>query len=135
MPRQKVTTKTKETTSPVWAMDELDRHALIAGGGFLKASDFTANSEGKRYVQSGTLVGRTWISQSGKEGFSPFDSAVHEIGESQVYLIAYDVEDAAEDAHCSLYRHGCQVRVQSLPNWDTLPESYKDRIRQLYEIV
>lgn len=135
MPRQKVTTKAKETTSPVWAMDELDRHALIAGGGFLKASDFIANADGKRYVQSGTLVGRTWTQMEGKEGFSPFDPVIHTEGESQVYLVAYDVEDAAEDAHCSLYRHNCQVRVQSLPNWDTLPLEDKDRIRQEYEIV
>lgn len=135
MPKQKVTYTTKEQTSPEWAMDELDRMALIAGGGFLKASDFAADTDGKRYVPAGTLVGRTWVQQEAKEGFSPFDPLVHLEDDSQVYVTIYDVEDAAEDAHCSLYRHGCQIRVQSFPDWSTLSADHKERIRKLYEIV
>lgn len=135
MARQKLTNKPKEQTSPVWAMDELDRLALIAGGGFLKASAFTPNPEGKRYVAAGTLVGRTWTQQEAKEGFSPFDPLVHDEDDGQVYLTVYDVYDATEDGHCSLYRHGCQVRYSSLPGWATLAADTKERLRKLYEII
>ncbi len=135
MPKQKLTYTPKEQTSPAWAMDELDRAALIAGGGFLKASAFTANTDGKRYVPAGTLVARTWTKQEAKEGFIPFDPLVHTDTDAQVYLTVYDVYDATEDGHCSLYRHGCQVRYQSLPNWATLSADIKARIRKLYEII
>ena len=135
MPRQKITNKPKEQTSPVWAQDELDRIALIAGGGFVKASSFTAGTDGKRYIPAGTLIGRTWTEQEAKEGFSPFDSAVHTEDDGQVYLTAYDLLDAAEDAHVSLYRHGCQVKYSSFPDWDNLSVDSKARIRKLYEII
>lgn len=135
MPKQKLTYTPKEQTSPEWAMDELDRHALIAGGGFLKASAFTANTEGKRYVPAGTLIGRTWVQQTAKEGFSPFDPLVHTETDGQVYATVYDVYDASEDAHCSLYRHGCQIRAVSFPSWTTLAAEVKERVRMLYEII
>jgi hypothetical protein len=130
MTRQKVTYTAKEKTSPEWTMDELDRHGLIAGGGFLKASDFAPNSEGKRYVAAGTLVGRTWLEADGGTGYGTAMDT-----DEQVYLTLYDVDDAAEDPHVSLYRHGCQVRVKSLPGWAAMAAPLKDLVRTNYEIV
>ena len=127
----KVEYRTKVQTPPSWAMDELDRIALIAGGGFLEEAEFSADANGKKFVPAGTLVGRTYVEKEAGTGYGVADVA----NDEQIYLLVHDVDDAADEAHCTLYRWGMQVKEENLPTWATMTADEKAKVRELYEVV
>ena len=121
---------------PRWAQDQLDRHSLIQGGGFLEETEFTLpNTDGLNVVYNGTLVGRTWAEKESGVGYGPADVAADE----QIYILVHDVDfddhEIGADGQCTLYRHNSQVREEKLPNWATLTAAEKTWIRTNYEIV
>ncbi len=110
-----------------WVGDELTREHVVAGGFMLHAADFPVNPSGtgRKYVESGTLVGRTYAERDAGAGFGPVDAA-----DDEPYLLLYDVYDANENPEAALYRHGSLVYENKLPegtdveavraNYDTL---------------
>ena len=131
-----VTYGNKQQTSPRWAQDQLDRHTTTQGGSHLERTEFTLpNADGLNIVYNGTLVGRTWAEKEAGIGYGPADVAA----DDQIYLLVYDVDFDNSffggDGHCSLYRHGSQVRETSLPDWSAMDAATIAKIRSLYEIV
>lgn len=114
-----------EPTSGVslpWVGDELSREHILAGGFMLHAADFSVNpvGSGRKYVESGTLVGRTVAERDAGRGFGPYsagDSTATPAvpADDEVYLVLYDVWDAADDPETALYRHGSLVYEDKLP--------------------
>lgn len=64
----------------------------------------------KRFVENGTLLGRTIGERNDGEGYGPYES-----GDTDVYLLLYDVADADGKPECALYRHGSIVYEGQLP--------------------
>jgi hypothetical protein len=125
-----------QNTSPIWAQDELDRHALLAGGSFLQKSEFALpNADGTNIVYAGTLVGRTFAEKDLGIGFGPVNLTT----DTQIYLLLFDVDFddkfLGSDGQCSLYRRGCQVLERSLPGYSTMSATTKQKIRALYEVI
>lgn len=122
--------------SPRWAQEQLDRHSLIQGGGFLEKAQFTLpNTDGINVVYNGTLIGRTYAEKEAGIGFGIADLA----NDDQIFLVVHDVDFdnhvIGKDGHCTLYRHGMQVREEMLPGWATATAAYKAKIRELYTVV
>jgi hypothetical protein len=118
---------------PAWIGDYLNRERMLPAGGQLDASAFT-ETNGVRYVPSGTLVGRTFAERAAGEGFGPVavggDPAA--VTDDEVYLIIFDVIDANTDPDVELYRHGGVVKVNYLPGWDSLNAAVQAFILEHY---
>lgn len=65
---------------PSWIADDLDRRALVQGGIVLDAAQFSTNQNGYKYVESGTLVGRTDSEASSGDGFAKVSDNARDIG-------------------------------------------------------
>jgi hypothetical protein len=112
----KITFNPNETTSPAWAKDYGDREHLLPGGVRLAPGDF-ALTNGKRFVASGTLIGRTYAERDAGTGFGP---ATLTTGtglppiDDEIYLLWQDVADADANADADVYRHGSLVATNFL---------------------
>ena len=95
---------------PAWVGDYLSREHLLPAGGMVDPSEFTPDSDGRVYIPSGTLVGRTLVERDAGTGYGPYAE-----GDDDVYLIVHDVRDANRDPEVTLYRHGSVVKVNFLP--------------------
>lgn len=109
-----------------WVGDELSREHVLAGGFMLNAAGFTADAQGRVEVPSGTLVGRTMAERTAGTGFGPYSAgnptATPAVpADDEVYLVIYDVYDAAENPECALYRHGSLVYEDKLPVGTDVP--------------
>lgn len=104
----------ERTVQPAWMGDFAGRDYLIPGGAHVDESAFSADADGFKYIPSGTLVGRTYAERDAGDAFGPADDA-----DDEIYLIAYDVDDAAVNPDVVLYRHGGVVKENMLPEWDT----------------
>ena len=108
-----------------------DHGSLVPGGGFIDAAQFPADADGKKFIMSGTLIGRTYAERDAGTGYGPADIAA----DNEIYLLAYDVTDATKDIDCELYYPGLTVYENFLPNWDTLPAPVKAWIRTKYVCI
>lgn len=81
------------------------------------------------YIQSGTLVGRTYADRDAGIGYGPYTSTAEE-----AHLLFFDVHNALTDNECELYMsRGANVIYENfLPSWTTLPTEIKTFIRQNY---
>lgn len=86
-----------------------------------------AGTEARRYVQSGTLVGRTFVERAAGTGFGPWAAS-----DDEVYLVLHDVYDAAEDNDVDLYRNGRVVKENYLPNFADLSAGALTALRAAY---
>lgn len=118
--------------TPPWAGDYGDRRALVPGGGKLNAADFTAGSDGKKFVPSGTVVGRTIAERDASQGYGPAA-----VGDADVHIVYHDVADALHINDCTLYRAkaGLIVKETFLPGFGALASGVKDLVRSLYNCV
>lgn len=82
-------------------------------------------------IKAGTLLGRTYTERDAGTGFGPADVAADE----EIYLLAFDVTDAAKNPDCELYRHERLVKENMLPGWSSLTTQQKTKIRALYQCV
>ena len=65
---------------PSWIADDLDRRTLVQGGIVLDESQFSTNANGYKYVESGTLVGRTDTEAQNGDGFAKVSDNARDIG-------------------------------------------------------
>lgn len=102
---------------------------LMRVGGRLDAAAFTANGAGKKYVPAGTLVGRVRASEN---LFGPYAS-----GDTEFYLTAFDVIDAAVESEVELIVVGKNFTVvpERLPGWDGLASGTKTLIFDNYKTI
>lgn len=63
-----------------------------------------------KYVRSGTVLGRTIAERDAATGYGPAIDT-----DDEIFLLAFDVDDADENADCELYRHNKQVFENYLP--------------------
>lgn len=127
----KIVWNSTEEISPVWAGDDIDRLNVLPGGALLNISSIPTNTEGKKYIQSGTLLGRTFTERAAGTGFGIADVATDE----EIYLLMFDVQDAADNDEIELYRHNRLVYENSLPGWAAMPAAQKTWIRANYECI
>lgn len=116
--------------SPVWAGDYGSRDHLIPGGAKLNAADFTAGADGKKFVPSGTVVGRTIAERDASTGYGPAAAT-----DAETFIIYHDVADALHINDCTLYRPGGIVKENFLPGFGALASGVKDNVRALYRCV
>ena len=117
-------------TTPEWRGDFGGREHVLPAPARLDAAAFTANAQGQKYVQSGTLVGRTYAERDAKAGFGPAD-----VGDDEIYLTYYDTADALVNAEVEFYRPTSLVKENYLPNWGTLIAGLKTILRARYQCV
>lgn len=79
-------------------------------------------------IADGTLLGRTIAERDAGTGFGPWAS-----GDDEVYLLAFDITDAAINPECTLYRNGRVVREDLLPKWSAYTSGMKTALRAAYQ--
>lgn len=91
--------------------------------------DDTATYAGttKKYVPSGTAVGRTIAERDAETGLGPAAAA-----DDEIFLTAFDVDDVAKLADVELYRPNSQVFENYLPEWTDLATAVKTALRARY---
>lgn len=81
-------------------------------------------------VPNGTLIGRTYTERDANTAFGPAADA-----DDEVYLLAFDVTDAASDPDATLYRPGSIVKENFLPGFAALSTALKAKVRTAYQCV
>jgi hypothetical protein len=85
---------------------------------------------GMVYIQSGTVLGRTYAERDAGVAFGPAVDA-----DEEIYLLVHDIDDALTDADADLYRWGSLVDEAHLPGWTTLSATIKTYIRSKYQCM
>lgn len=133
MARSLTTTTGPNLSSGRWAGDYTGRNSLLPGGAHLNAADagFVADADGKKYIPSGTIIGRTRAERDAGTGFGPAADADEEFG-----IVMFDVDDALHLPDCDIYRPGAGLVVYStfLPVWGTLSAAVQAAIRDRYNV-
>ncbi len=126
-----------EGSSPAWVGDELvERAAVMEVGGLLQASAFPLNEDGgtRRFVESGTVVGRTYAERDAGTGFGPVAlDGSNNITDNEVYLLLHDVYDVDEDASATFYRPGRLVYERWLPAATRTSAGLLGAVRRFYQ--
>ncbi len=65
---------------------------------------------GRRFIPSGTLVGRTFTERASNVAFGLATDT-----DDEIFFIPFDVVDANSEADCELLRHGCTIAENFLP--------------------
>lgn len=84
----------------------------------------------QKTILSGTVVGRT-IAE--RDASTPFGPAVDT--DDEIYIVAFEVPDAADINDIELYRHNAVVKENFLPGWTGLAAGLKTAIRSRYRCV
>lgn len=126
----KMTAVTTSESSPVWAGDYLSREHVLPGGSNVVAADWTADSDGRKVIPSGTVLGRTYAEREAGTGFGPAADT-----DDEILIAAYDVTNAVDLTDVELYRPGSVVKENFLPDWDTLSAAVKASIRANYQTI
>lgn len=126
MPRIQFTGNTD--TTPTFIGDFLSRDYLLAGGVKVAAADFTANTNGKRYVAAGTLIGRTYAEQ---DTDTPFGAAADT--DDEVFIVAYDIYDLNEINDAEVLRRETLIKYNLLPGWTAMSAALKAKVRTAYQ--
>lgn len=127
MARSMLSTTGPTLSSARWAGDYLNREHLIPGGAKVKAADFTAGGDGRKYIPSGTIVGRTYTERDAGNGYGPAADA-----DDEVYIVAFDVSDALDVDDVEIYRPNSMVYENFLPGWAGASATIKGKIRAAY---
>lgn len=67
------------------------------------------------YIPSGTEIGRTFAERDAGTAFGPAATT-----DDEIFLTAFDVDDARRNADVEIYRHGSLVKENYLPNYTAL---------------
>lgn len=118
----------QENKRPAWMADYANREHVIAGGAKLDAAQFPADAQGRRFVTSGTPIGRTTIERDAGAGFGPAAAT-----DDEFFLLNADVVDANKNNDCDLYRHDGLVKENFLPGFATMAADIKAKIKSLYQ--
>lgn len=95
------------------------------------AATYAGGSLSRKFIASGTLLGRTYAERDAGTGYGPATVA----SDDQIYLLAAPITDALEEPYCDLYMHGNVVYENQLPGWSSLGATTKAKIRELYTCV
>jgi hypothetical protein len=108
-----------------WLAEEAWRETLLPGGIKLDAAQFPSGAT------NGTLVGRTYAEAAAG---TPFGVAAD--ADEQVYLIANDVPNPADNNDAEAVRHGSLIRVNYLgTKYSALSTALKTKFDTAYEIT
>lgn len=127
MPRTMLTSTGPTLGSPRWAGDYLDRDHLVPGGARLDAAQFAADANGVKYVQSGTIIGRSIAERDAGTGFGPAADT-----DDEIFLVAFDISDAAKVEDVELYRQNSVVYENFLPAFAAASAAVKAALRDRY---
>lgn len=89
---------------------------------------YTGSGSQLATVVSGTPVGRTFAERAAGTGFGVAAAA-----DDEVYLVAFDVTNVANNNDVELYRYGGIVKENLLPNFATLIAGVLTKIRANYQ--
>ena len=99
------------------------------------AIDDTAAYAGRRRdrpFEAGQLVGRTFAERTAGTAFGVADVATPD---DEIYLTAFDVQDATIHNDVTLLRHGTLIYEDKLPGWAGLSAGAKAWIRANYQCI
>jgi hypothetical protein len=102
--------------------------AALEGG---ESASF-AGVSGRKPVDSGILVGRTYAERDAGTAFGLADVTTPD---DEIYLIAFGTPDAIVCADVTLLRHHTLVYEDKLPNWASLSAGQKAAIRARYTCI
>lgn len=87
----------------------------------------------RKYIQSGTIVGRTWAERDANLGYGPADVAT----DNEIHILYFDVHNSNVDNEAELYQanSGNVVYENFLPGWETLPDATKAWVRSNYVCI
>lgn len=102
-------------------VDEL-QFALVEG------DTATYAGTGKKRVEGGTYVGRTYAERETSSPFGPVAS-----GDEERLLLAFDVLDLDDDASATAVRHKTVVKENFLPGYDLMSATIKGYLRADYQ--
>lgn len=90
------------------------------------------SASGRKTIESGILVGRTYAERDAGIGYSPYAA-----GDEEAHLLFFDVHNVMTDNECELYmaKSNNVVYENLLPNWTSLPPEQKTFIRQNYNCL
>lgn len=81
-------------------------------------------------IPSGTIVGRTIAERDAGTAFGPAGAS-----DDEVYIICFDVLNAAVNPDIELYRPNAIVKENFLPGWSTVASGVKTKVRAAYVCV
>lgn len=81
-------------------------------------------------VPSGTIVGRTIAERDAGTAFGPAGAA-----DDEVYIVCWDVLNAATNPDIELYRPNAVVKENFLPGWAAVAAGVKTKVRAAYVCV
>ena len=114
-----------------FAAEQLTPEKLLNGGARLVAAEFT-ETDGKRPVEAGVFVGRTFAERDAGTGFGVADSGTPD---EELYLTAFECVDANINPDVTLIRHGTLIYEDKLPGWSGLTAPDQAAIRERYQCV
>ncbi len=118
---------TRAATTARWAGDFIGADSLVPFPAKVDAATVAALADGRKFVPSGTPVGRTFIE---RDANAPFGLAAD--ADDEMLLTARDIYDAAKNNDVELYRPGRVVKENFLPAFQTMSAAIKAKIRSLY---
>lgn len=101
--------------------------ADLAGG-----ETATFAGTGRIIVPAGTLVGRTFVERASNVGFGVADVSTPD---DEIYLTAFQVEDASINSDVTLIRHNTLIYEDKLPGWSSAASNVKAAIRAAYQCI
>jgi len=93
------------------------------------STTFYADADGLKPIAAGTLLGRTYSERGSGLHFGPVDTAGND---EEVYLVAFDVTDAAVNNDVELVKPGATIYEDLLPEWATMNSATKAQLRSKY---
>jgi hypothetical protein len=123
----KITVNNNERSSPEWAGDYFSRDRLVPYPARVNPAAFTADGSGRKNIPSGTALGRTAAEATAGTGFGPADAA-----DDEIFLLAFEVTDAAINVDCELYRAGGAVFTNYLPAFSGLAAGVQTALKAKY---
>lgn len=87
-----------------------------------------SGTTGVKLIPSGTPIGRTIAERDAGTAYGPALST-----DDEIFLVAFDVTDAALNADVELYRGGSIVKETFVPGWAGLAAALKTAIRAKYQ--
>lgn len=128
MARANMTTSGPTMSTPIWMKDFASRDHLVPGPHKVDAAQFAANTAGRKHIPSGTPLGRTIAERNAGTGFGPALET-----DDEVFLLAFDIDDATANPDATMYRPGAQVAENFLPGYGTtITVAVLAKIRTLY---
>ena len=121
-----MTVRTMTLAVPTFVAEPISGH-LVAGGVKLDAAAFTADGDGRKMVKGGTVVGRTYAEAATSAPFGPAADL-----DDEIFLVAFDVYDAAEDNDATLLKGNVVIFENYLPQAGSLSAAVLGKVRAKY---